>query len=474
MMKRNRISAFIAIVALGYTLAMPALDASPGKKTQPTISLTATISNPTLLAGKTNTTFLRISLDGATLSTEASRPPINVAIVIDKSSSMSGQRIEQAKLAAIAAVERLRDNDIVSIVLYDSAIEVLVPSTKATDRAGIVQKLRAVQVGSNTALFAGVAAGAAEVRKFIDRGNINRVILLSDGQANVGPSSPNELADLGRSLAKENISVSTLGIGEGYNEDLMMQLAATSSGNHVFIEDEASLVAIFNREFDTLMSIVASDIQVQVALPNHVRPVRVLGTEARIDGRDIFIPLTQLYSGQNRYFIIELEIDSCEDGSHLPIANVSAAFTSTMTEQRETRSVEVLSRFTSSLAEVESETDLETLAYATVLVTTERNRLATALRDAGKVDEAKDLLRINGEELLKCSEACEAKNIVVVVPILNANSVANGLQESEIADDAKWKYGRKRMVEFQNRNVQQQVYDGLDNETTPSNSNIRK
>jgi len=71
----------------------------------------------------------------------------------------------------------------------------------------------------------------------------------------------------------------------------------------------ASLVAIFNREFDTLMSVVASDIKISVAVPDYVRPVRVLGTDAHIDGRELSIPLTQLYSGQNCYFIVELEVD---------------------------------------------------------------------------------------------------------------------------------------------------------------------
>ena len=99
------------------------------------VKLTASLSTPTMLADAKGTTYLRISLDGPEIEAAANRPPVHVAIVIDKSSSMSGARIDQAKLAAIAAVERLRDKDIVSIVLYDSLVEVLVPSTKATDHS---------------------------------------------------------------------------------------------------------------------------------------------------------------------------------------------------------------------------------------------------------------------------------------------------------------------------------------------------
>jgi len=130
-------------------------------------------------------------------------------------------------------------------------------------------------------LFAGVASGAAEVRKFLERGAVNRVILLSDGQAYIGPSSPMELADLGRSLGKESISVSTLGVGPGYNEDLMMQLAAASSGNHVFVEVEASLVAIFNREFDWLR---------RCEMPEKSKKPKVYLTSTASNLKDIAMP----------------------------------------------------------------------------------------------------------------------------------------------------------------------------------------
>src|SRR4029450_1790476 len=92
--------------------------------------------------------------------------------------------------------------------------------------------------------------GAAAVRKFLDRQRVNRIILLSDGQANVGPSSPGDLGNLGASLIKEGISVTTLGLGLDYNEDLMTQLARRSDGNHYFIENSSDLARRFGYEVD--------------------------------------------------------------------------------------------------------------------------------------------------------------------------------------------------------------------------------
>jgi Ca-activated chloride channel family protein len=133
----------------------------------------------------------------------------------------------------------------------------LAKPTRASDRASIRQAIESIHADGNTALFAGVSKGAAEVRKFLDDKHVNRIILLSDGLAIVGPSSPSELEHLGQSLLKEKISVSTLGLGSGYNEDLMSSLAAASSGNHVFIENADNLIAVFNRPTPQINSVAS-------------------------------------------------------------------------------------------------------------------------------------------------------------------------------------------------------------------------
>src|SRR6056297_1615193 len=173
------------------------------------VKLDVKLVNPTMAADKQETNYVRIALTGFELASEAERPPVNVALVLDHSGSMSGKKLRRAKEAAAAAIDRLRDDDIVSVVMYDSNVTVLVPATKATDRQSIKAAIDSVTAGSSTALFAGVSKGGAEVRKFLDKDQVNRVILLSDGLANVGPDSPQELEGLGRSLMKEGISVST-------------------------------------------------------------------------------------------------------------------------------------------------------------------------------------------------------------------------------------------------------------------------
>ncbi|MCC6699262.1 MAG: VWA domain-containing protein, partial [Candidatus Hydrogenedentes bacterium] len=222
--------------------------------------LDANLATPVLLEGGKQTAYLRVALTGQPLPSAEKRTPVNVAIVVDRSGSMQGEKIYAAREAAKMAVDRLRPDDIVSIVAYQSTVEVLLPATRASDTASIHQAIDRITANGSTALFAGVSKGAGEVRKFLDKTRVNRIILLSDGLANVGPSSPGELEDLGRSLGSEGIAVTTLGLGLDYNEDLMTRLAQRSDGNHMFVENTTDLAKAYSIEFGDVMSVVAQDV----------------------------------------------------------------------------------------------------------------------------------------------------------------------------------------------------------------------
>ena len=224
------------------------------------INLDVSISNPYLLASRYSSTFLKIGLTGFHLASERDRRPANVAIVLDRSGSMEGEKIERAKEAAVMALSMLDERDIVSIITYSDTVSVLVPATRVSDRSLIVKKIHSIYADGSTALFAGISKGADEVGKFLDMHSVNRVILLSDGLANVGPDSPAALGDLGASLRTEGISVTTVGLGLGYNEDLMFELAEKSDGNHAFVENSKDLVRIFEYEFKDILSVVAPQI----------------------------------------------------------------------------------------------------------------------------------------------------------------------------------------------------------------------
>jgi Ca-activated chloride channel family protein len=426
------------------TLSMPVVAnaGSSQSSKRSTVDVTAKVANPVMMANEKATNYVRIALTGFDPPDSPAMPPVNVAIVIDNSSSMGGSKIKQARQAAIAAMNRLRDQDIVSIVLYNSSVEVLVPATKAVDRAQIKKQIQTIRAGGSTALFAGVSKGAAEVRKFLSDESVNRVILLSDGQANVGPSSPSELARLGTSLVKEGISVSTLGLGLGYNEDLMSDLASSGSGNHIFVEEASDLIAVFNNEFNDMMSVVATDFKIRIRADESVRPVRVLGTDAEIVGQDISIPLAQLYSGQQRYFVLELEVAAAELGQELQLVTVEVSYNNMITEVTDEFKTSVNVSFTDDIAETKQNRDHETYAYCSVQIANERNVRATALRDAGQIQDAKQLLDQNAKELKRVAIECRDNNVTHVLPELEDNINLNR-DSAALVEEKNWSRNRK-------------------------------
>ena len=454
------------LIAFTLFAGLSAVDASATDAKQ--VALNVGVSNPMMLAGDKQTNYVRIALTGFNLPKTEQRPPVNVAIVIDTSGSMGGTKINQARKAAIAAVNRLQDDDIISVVLYSSSVQVLVPATKATDRAQIIHKIKSVKAGGSTALFAGVSKGAAEVRKFRNDEYVNRVILLSDGLANIGPKSPRELERLGGTLVKEGISVSTMGLGLGYNEDLMSKLAVAGSGNHVFVEAAEDLIAVFNREFNNLMSVVASDFEIIAKVPEGVRPVRVVGTKADFSGREVSIPLAQLYAKQERYFIVEVEVDKSETGESRSLADVSIQYTNMISDTKDKLSSNVSVNFTDDPKLVEKNTDFVTYASCCVQLANERNCRATELRDAGQIEEARLLLLTNDKELKVAAFRCASNGSSSVVPELKRNAALNFEQASEIGDEKLWAGNRKAMRAEQAGNSAQQTYS-----TSPSRGGRR-
>ncbi|MBX7256739.1 MAG: VWA domain-containing protein [Candidatus Hydrogenedentes bacterium] len=357
------------------------------------------IANPVLLKNQKTTTYLRLSMTGKEPADAEHRAPVNVAFVIDKSGSMQGEKIARAKEAIRMAIEKLRSDDIVSVVAYDTNVRVLVPATKLTDKQPVYSAVAQLNADGSTALFAGVSKGATELRKFLDKDRVNRIVLLSDGIANVGPSSPGDLAELGTSLGREGIAVTTIGLGLDYNEDLMTKLAQSSDGNHMFAENAADLEQTFMREFGDVLTVVAQEVKVEINCADGVRPVRMLGREADIAGQKVTLTLNQLYGGQTKYAIVEVEVPvnfaADSPGTVSDIAGALVKYRDIEGQSPHSFTRMVSTRFTDSSEEVEKNVNTDVMTAAIYQIGVERNIMAMQLRDEGKVEEARQALFSN-------------------------------------------------------------------------------
>ncbi len=317
------------------------------------VNISTELAYPLMFKEQIKNNYLKVALTGKRTFTESVRSPVNVSLVIDRSGSMSGDKIAKARDAALLAVDMLSKDDIISVIGYDFSAEVIVPATKLTDKARVKHKIRdAIRADGNTALFAGVSKGIAEVNKFLSKNKVNRVILLSDGQANVGPSSSSELGELGVSAAKQGIAVSTIGLGDGYNEDLMTTLAGYSDGNHFFVEKAGDLELAFNREFNDVMNVVAQDVDVVISV-KHGKPVRLWGRHGDIRGRQVTVKLNQLYAKQEKYVLLEIAPSDSGHQGEQSVADVKVSYRlrGTESKQQQKQTAKVLYTDSQELAE---------------------------------------------------------------------------------------------------------------------------
>ena len=359
----------------------------------------AELSSPIILENTQENNYLKVSLTGFKQD-EAVASPINLALVIDRSGSMSGDRIEKAREAAIMAINMLKEDDIVSVIAYSDNAYVIIPATKAKNKAAMIKIINdTVQPGGGTALFAGVSKGIKEVNKFINKNQVNRIILLSDGQANVGPSTTKELADLGQVAAKQGIAVTTIGLGNGYNEDLMTALAGFSDGNHAYVENSADLETAFVREFKDVMSVVAQEVVVTIKLQDGVKPVRLLGRDGDITGNNVMVKMNQLYSNQEKYVLLEVIPPKGKESENKPLANVSISYDNLKTHKKDTFNDQVNIGYTKSQKAVAAAVQEEIVVDSAIQKANIENARAIQLLDQGKKDEANKIIQQNAAYL---------------------------------------------------------------------------
>lgn len=402
--------------------------------------LDVNVSHPIAEANTVQRAYLQVELTGDEVAA-STRAPVNLAIVLDRSGSMMGDKLEEAKKAAIMALSMLGDQDIVSVVTYHSVVEVLVPATKLTDRDAVVQRIAQIRSDGSTALFGGVSKGASELKKFIDKERVNSLLLLSDGLANIGPQSPEELGELGRSLGRQGISVTTIGLGLDYNEDLMTKLAVRSEGNHFFVEDATRLELAFAKELQDLVSVDAQDVEVTVWFRSGIRPVRVLGREAQITGQSVRARMQQLFAGQSKYLLVEVELPTRPAGSSERIADIRVNYRNMKTGRTGVENAFAGIRYSANKELVKSATNRDVMIATVEQIAAERQELAIALRDAGKLAEAQAELQSNLSYLRSNANSLESDKL--------RNQADYQARNSEL-DEENWNRSRKSLKSYQN------------------------
>src|SRR5215217_4123863 len=232
---------------------------------------------PLIEAGGGEATLLVRVLAAAVGEAEAGRAaPLDVAFVLDRSGSMQGNKLDLAKEGVDLAVARLRDADRAALIVYDDEVDIVQPLAAATPRlkASLRLALHGVDPGGSTYLSGGWVAGChqlAEAPPVANAGStasrIRRVILLTDGLANVGILDPTVLARHAGELRRRGIATTTVGVGQDFDEGLLSAMAEAGGGNFQYVASPNGLRAFFSHELQELFSVAATGLTVTLILP---------------------------------------------------------------------------------------------------------------------------------------------------------------------------------------------------------------
>lgn len=397
--KNNKHKVLMAGVFFGLCLGLYFVTTATAGVSESGVKCRVELDRGILPVGGNQKAVVKVTLDAPSPPEKNKRPAVNLAIVLDRSGSMGGKKLERAKDAAIEALRHLGPMDMFSVVVYDHNVSTVVSAQHANNIEWIEGRIRQIRPGGNTALFGGVSQGASEVRKNLEDNYVHRIILLSDGLANVGPSSPDDLGRLGVALIKENISVTTIGVGTDYNEDLMTRLSQNSDGNTYFVETSRDLPRIFTAELGDVLSVVAKKVHLIIECPDGVKPLNIIGREGRIRGKIVELSLNQLYGSQEKYALIEVEISEGKSGQKKDIAYVNVSYENPFTQKKETSSGRVYAMFSKDRIKVKKSANIAVKREYNLNLNALSQEKAISLSDRGKKKEAVSELKKSAQKL---------------------------------------------------------------------------
>jgi Ca-activated chloride channel family protein len=258
--------------------------------------------------------LLRVGVQGKRLSI-SERKAAHLTFLVDVSGSMqSPDKLPLAKRSLRMLVDNLRDGDTVALVTYAGGVKLALPPTGLEHKALIHAAIEDLTAGGSTAMASGIQLAYQQAMKTLDGDSVSRVLILSDGDANVGPTSHEEILQLIRGYVKEGITVTTLGFGMGnYKDMLMEQFADQGNGNHFYVDSLLAARRIFQEQLGGTLEVIAQDVKLQVEFdPAQVARYRLVGYENRDiadrDFRNDKVDAGEIGSGHTVTALYELEL----------------------------------------------------------------------------------------------------------------------------------------------------------------------
>lgn len=344
----------------GQTQAIAPMDANrtqavqvkplvPGIAVQLTPSREATMAN-----GPASESFLIEITSGADTplpgaSIQGARTAMNLCLVIDRSGSMEGLPLQYVKLACAHVVDMLSPNDILSIVTFEEVVELLMPPQRVTDKAAIKEGIQRIALGNTTNLYDALSTGLHQVVANVEGQRATRMVVLSDGDPTAGIKDYSALVELAGQIKSQGVTVTFLGFGPDYNEELLAGMAKRANGNYYYIAEPQLIPEIFRTELSKLMSVSAQNLSLEVKLARWVKLRKASGLSQPPSDREFTIPLTDLEVGSLIQVVLTFDFQNHPLGWYR-VAEGRLHFDDMSTGRREVRNLDFVLEFSADAA----------------------------------------------------------------------------------------------------------------------------
>ncbi|HXG92116.1 MAG TPA: VWA domain-containing protein [Blastocatellia bacterium] len=394
---------------------------------------------PLLLAGKQQTADVLIRITPPRPDSLSKRPRLNLSLVLDRSGSMQGEKIARAREAAKFCIDQMLAQDRVSLVIFDDVVEVLAPSQPVENKEAIKQMISRITARNSTALHEAWVRGGIQVSEHLIEGAINRVLLITDGLANVGETNVDRIITQASELAARGVSTSTIGIGSDFNEDLLIPMAEAGRGNAWHVEEPSDMERIFATEMEGLVAQVGHTVSLGLTPADGVRVADVLNDfEVTHTGR---YKLPNLVAGSPIDVVIRLNVPARAAGEKFKALDLRLAWNpqGAPSSEREVISESIVLEFTAA-ADVEKIPPDERVLKAVQLLMAARAR-REAIADLDRGDAAAARARVAGIAY-SFAQACAP-----MMADADVQQEAQRLQDlqAELSSSADLKMARKKM-----------------------------
>ncbi len=272
------------------------------------LKMETALDQPVWLNGSGESVFLQVDIYSKEVP-KRDRIPLNLALVIDRSGSMaSEQKLDYAKNSARFIVQNMSDDDIIALVTYESKVQVVVPAQNARNKRKIIALINDITSAGSTNLSGGILEGYSQVAKNLKTGQVNRVLLLSDGLANEGVTRADKLQEICYDKSIQGMSMSTFGVGADYDEDLLLGLAELGVGNYYFIHSPEEIPTIFASEMSGLLAVAAQNAKIRIRTAPGVKVLNVFGYLSETTDNGIEIPIGDIFSNDHYSMTFELQL----------------------------------------------------------------------------------------------------------------------------------------------------------------------